>query len=172
MDTKPPRANLLQTAGQRTAAGARSGGRGGKGLWLLLIFSPCVGFTFTHLLHLISPPLRARLHCRCHQHPAHKKPMPTLPSLAAPHTPPALRGCSTSGLKRHSDRQQSPPRSGQSSFTSPPPLNHTPNSTLWRLLENLTPTFVSLFRSCLRLFCGTGFIPSKPKHFLVTSILN
>lgn len=56
MDTKPPRANLLQTAGQRTAAGARSGSRGGKGLWLLLIFSPCVGFTFTHLLHLISPP--------------------------------------------------------------------------------------------------------------------
>lgn len=89
MDTKPPRANLLQTAGQRTAAGARSGGRGGKGLWLLLIFSPCVCFTFTHLLHLISPPLRARLHCRCHQHPAHKKPTPTLPSLAAPHTPPA-----------------------------------------------------------------------------------
>lgn len=170
MDTKPPRANLLQTAGQRTAAGARSGGRGGKGLWLLLIFSPCVGFTFTHLLHLISPPSvhvciadvtnTRRTKSRCQRSP-----------LWPPRTR-RLRGCSTSGLKRHSDRQQSPPRSRQSSFTSLPPLNHTPNSTLWRLLENLTPTFVSLFRSCLRLFCGTGFIPSKPKHFLVTSILN
>lgn len=165
MDTKPPRANLLQTAGQRTAAGARSGG-----LWLLLIFSPCVCFTFTHLLHLIHPPSvhvciadvtnTRRTKSRCQRSP-----------LWPPRTR-RLRGCSTSGLKRHSDRQQSPPRSRQSSFTSLPPLNHAPNSTLWRLLENLTPTFVSLFRSCLRLFCGTGFIPSKPKHFLVTSILN
>lgn len=169
MDTKPPRANLLQTAGQRTAAGAKRRPRRERTLAPAHFLSMC----WLHLHSPFTPDSPPSVHVciadvtntrrtksRCQRSP-----------LWPPRTC-RLRGCSTSGLKRHSDRQQSPPRSGQSSFTSPPPLNHTPNSTLWRLLENLTPTFVSLFRSCLRLFCGTGFIPSKPKHFLVTSILN
>lgn len=128
METKPPFAKLLQTADRLTAADARSGGSNKKRLSLLLIFSPCVCFTFTRFLHLIFFFfLLACLHCRCRQYRCPEKLMTMLPSLATPHT----AACSGAApLDRIvTSRSLRPPAESsmhQTVFMSPPPLNPHP----------------------------------------------